>query len=49
MVSTKDMIAEGVLDNIDAIFGMHILHMYPTRVVVLWELRIFLQFSFMIE
>ena len=49
MVNTKDMIAEGVLDNVDAIFRMHILHMYPTGVVVLWELRIFLQFSFMIE
>ncbi|KAJ6769366.1 PEPTIDASE M20 FAMILY MEMBER [Salix koriyanagi] len=29
----KDMIAEGVLDNVDAIFGVHIVHLYPTGVV----------------
>ncbi|KAJ6890057.1 hypothetical protein NC651_023747 [Populus alba x Populus x berolinensis] len=29
----KDMIAEGVLDNVDAIFGLHTVHRYPTGVV----------------
>ncbi|KAF9677930.1 hypothetical protein SADUNF_Sadunf08G0159100 [Salix dunnii] len=29
----KDMIAEGVLDNVDAIFGVHVVHLYPTGVV----------------
>ncbi|CAK7332777.1 unnamed protein product [Dovyalis caffra] len=29
----KGMIAEGVLDNIDAIFGLHTVHRYPTGVV----------------
>lgn len=29
----KTMIAEGVLDNVDAIFGMHVVHRYPTGVV----------------
>jgi IAA-amino acid hydrolase len=27
------MIVEGVLDNIDSIFRVHILHLYPTGVV----------------
>ncbi|KAJ6721825.1 IAA-AMINO ACID HYDROLASE ILR1-LIKE 2 [Salix viminalis] len=29
----REMIAEGVLDNVDAIFGLHTVHRYPTGVV----------------
>ncbi|KAK4835046.1 hypothetical protein QYF36_004507 [Acer negundo] len=29
----KDMIQEGVLQNVEAIFGMHLVHKYPTGVV----------------
>ncbi|KAM5566682.1 IAA-amino acid hydrolase ILR1-like 1 [Rosa sericea] len=29
----KDMIKEGVLDNVEAIFGIHIVHRYPSGVI----------------
>ncbi|KDO82610.1 hypothetical protein CISIN_1g013395mg [Citrus sinensis] len=29
----KDMIQEGVLENVEAIFGLHLVHKYPTGVV----------------
>ncbi|XP_044489601.1 IAA-amino acid hydrolase ILR1-like 2 [Mangifera indica] len=29
----KDMISEGVLENVEAIFGVHLVHKYPTGVV----------------
>ncbi|PQQ03980.1 IAA-amino acid hydrolase ILR1-like 1 [Prunus yedoensis var. nudiflora] len=29
----KDMIKEGVLDNVEAIFGLHVVHRYPSGVV----------------
>lgn len=29
----KDMIEEGVLDNVEAIFGLHVVHRYPVGVV----------------
>lgn len=29
----KDMIKEGVLDNVEAILGMHIVHRYPSGVI----------------
>lgn len=32
-VGAKDMIAEGVLENVEAIFGLHVVHNYPTGVV----------------
>ncbi|XP_019157918.1 PREDICTED: IAA-amino acid hydrolase ILR1-like 4 [Ipomoea nil] len=31
-VGAKDMIAEGVLENVEAIFGLHVVHNYPTGV-----------------
>ena len=32
-VGAKDMIQEGVLENIEAIFGIHTVHGYPTGTV----------------
>lgn len=29
----KDMINEGVLDGVEAIFGLHLVHKYPVGVV----------------
>ncbi|KAI5352473.1 hypothetical protein L3X38_005364 [Prunus dulcis] len=32
-IGAKDMIKEGVLDNVEAIFGLHLVHRYPSGVV----------------
>lgn len=32
-IGAKDMIKEGVLDNVEAIFGLHVVHRYPSGVV----------------